>query len=1467
MRKLLLFMALGLVLAPAALSQSTITIGNVSCSPSTAYLPWDDHNCYSETQYVIPATELAPLGNSLVEITKIGWHLCSSTAPTVNYSLNVFLDQAPDFDNLCSSPYANTSLVAQGKTLTADGSICYLTLDTPIVYMPGNALIVSVCDKKDGIQSNGTFWSGNTSSGNGFCRYSLYHNFDCDVSTHDTGSYIVTECTDMWLTTWFEYSEVTDKLLTMEIPGGAGGGTVSPNPGIYQYAANTSVEIRAHPIFCVSDFDCWEIDGFLEDPEDYPQTAQILMDSNHTVKAIFKPFEARPLPFTEDFTGLGTGGIPRDWIRTHGGWGAYPSSYAGGVSPEMRYLDAVAEGTFRLITPKLEATEATHVMLLFKHYFSYWLLPHPRDLKVQTSINGGVDWVDQWSTPGNVTIEAEEVCVIMDNVVNKEFQLAFVFDGMARKIDGWFIDDISVTATDHLWELKMLNPGGNGTGDVKPASKTHVYPDNHHVSLVARAHGGSEFDYWKIRSIAGTYYSYDATETLLMDADYEVQAFFKKPLEVLPLPFYEDFTDIEAGSIPSNWSRVDTWWRVTHSNNAGGVSPELRFEPIANTTNIIRVITPKLDATKADFAMITFKHSVHHSSVPNTNKLKLQTSVNGGVNWVDRWSISPDGNIDPEEVCVFVDNVANNTFQLAFAFDGSTLHISDWSIDDINVTVADYTWKLKMLLPDGMGTGTVSPIPGISWHPDGFVVPISAIADHGSEFDHWEIDDVSIPDGVNTTILMDADHKVQAFFKTLEALPLPFEEDFTGVEIDSIPLNWFRTHTNWFVCDYNSAGGVAPEIWFSRTPEATDTFRLITPKLDGSSATDIILRFKHKVWHLYPSYTLRVQTSIDSGNTWRDVWSLSPRASVDSTEVLVNLNDFINKNFMLAFVFDGYSNNIDLWCIDDIYVGEQLSDIVNLNMLPPDGIGTSVISPPVGSYIYFENTSVNISVTPDFGYKLDYWEVDENHYSSEPSFTLLMDTDHTIQAFLDFDRLVLCNPSELFGQPPVGDTVAVTSDAHYDYLCADEFRNVTEPINGIDFWGYEDIPGDWTPCSKTSLDYIIRFYEWGPLPGTLVYQESITVTRTPTISFGEYDPVYKYSGMFDTPIDLTNGWVAIQAVDNGDTCAFIWVDAGPATGYQFVRQSGATWVQATQNVDLAFCLLGEPLPDDPTNCNADPEEVCAGDPVDLTADSVHEIHWFDDECGGNEVGIGSPLTVNPEITTTYYARAEDTVTGKWSVGCCSVHVTVHSLPEVTASNNSSESNPLIEGDTLQLTGDPPGMIDYFWEGPDGWTKHEQSPMRENVTTDMAGVYTLTVTDANGCEGIATTTVNITEPPPTNTPTQTPTQTPTPTPSATPTQTPTNTPTQTPTQTPTNTPTPTPSATPTPDCIHNGDVNRDSVISATDAQLAFLIMLGQYIPTYVEECAADCNGDDQVTSIDAQLIFHVGLGTAACLDPL
>jgi hypothetical protein len=121
------------------------------------------------------------------------------------------------------------------------------------------------------------------------------------------------------------------------------------------------------------------------------------------------------------------------------------------------------------------------------------------------------------------------------------------------------------------------------------------------------------------------------------------------------------------------------------------------------------------------------------------------------------------------------------------------------------------------------------------------------------------------------------------------------------------------------------------------------------------------------------------------------------------------------------------------------------------------------------------------------------------------------------------------------------------------------------------------------------------------------------------------------------------------------------------------------------------------------------------------------------------VGITEDITVSSPDTYTL------TVTG--ANGCSasdSVVVTQNiTPPEAIASSNS----PVAEGATIQLYGGPDGMANYYWTGPGGWTSDLQNPTRPNANEAIEGIYTLTVTNDNGCTDDAATNVVVNTPVP------------------------------------------------------------------------------------------------------------------------
>lgn len=122
-----------------------------------------------------------------------------------------------------------------------------------------------------------------------------------------------------------------------------------------------------------------------------------------------------------------------------------------------------------------------------------------------------------------------------------------------------------------------------------------------------------------------------------------------------------------------------------------------------------------------------------------------------------------------------------------------------------------------------------------------------------------------------------------------------------------------------------------------------------------------------------------------------------------------------------------------------------------------------------------------------------------------------------------------------------------------------------------------------------------------------------------------------YKGMSTNPADF---------LGYGETRM---VNSTIATTYT-VRREGDCNNSAVYNISLNLQTTSTPL----TNASASVNNTCPGTSVDLTATggtsgTGAQIVWYTGPNGtGSQVGTGSPLSVSPTVTTTYYARREGT---------------------------------------------------------------------------------------------------------------------------------------------------------------------------------------------------------------------------------
>lgn len=180
----------------------------------------------------------------------------------------------------------------------------------------------------------------------------------------------------------------------------------------------------------------------------------------------------------------------------------------------------------------------------------------------------------------------------------------------------------------------------------------------------------------------------------------------------------------------------------------------------------------------------------------------------------------------------------------------------------------------------------------------------------------------------------------------------------------------------------------------------------------------------------------------------------------------------------------------------------------------------------------------------------------------------------------------------------------------------------------------------------------------------------------------------------------------------------------PMTGVYTVTVTSATGCTATANASVTVVNL-------PTAVLSSNSPVCLGGALTFTAN-------------GGTIALTGPNGFNTAATnatiTNVTAAANGVYTLMVTAGSCSAStttsVTINPLPVALANSNS----PVCIGQPITLTGN--GGIGYAWSGPGGYTSALQNPTIAVASNTNAGVYTLTVTNTNGCTNTITTNVAI-----------------------------------------------------------------------------------------------------------------------------
>jgi hypothetical protein len=177
------------------------------------------------------------------------------------------------------------------------------------------------------------------------------------------------------------------------------------------------------------------------------------------------------------------------------------------------------------------------------------------------------------------------------------------------------------------------------------------------------------------------------------------------------------------------------------------------------------------------------------------------------------------------------------------------------------------------------------------------------------------------------------------------------------------PAGWtvLGNQTNWALSQTNLAGGIIPEGKVKNSPAFNGTMRFISPAVNTTGLSVVIIQFKHLFDHTdgtSTAFTLGVATRTGAAGTWNNVWTVAATDDIDAETVTIPVSnsDVGASNFQFCLYVTGSSTNFKSWNFDDIFL---------LDPLPVDG-GMAAITIPssfAGSHI-LEGAFVNVGETP-----------------------------------------------------------------------------------------------------------------------------------------------------------------------------------------------------------------------------------------------------------------------------------------------------------------------------------------------------------------------------------------------------------------------------------------------------------------------------------------------------------------------
>ena len=274
-------------------------------------------------------------------------------------------------------------------------------------------------------------------------------------------------------------------------------------------------------------------------------------------------------------------------------------------------------------------------------------------------------------------------------------------------------------------------------------------------------------------------------------------------------------------------------------------------------------------------------------------------------------------------------------------------------------------------------------------------------------------------------------------------------------------------------------------------------------------------------------------------------------------------------------------------------------------------------------------------------------------------------------------------------------------------------------------------PSSGSLFSAAASPYTITYDATDPYGNTTTESFTVTVVdnQNPTITcppdvFAGCDTVVAYA----PPVAADNCAGVVTNLVSGFPSGGVFPQGPTTVTYEAVDLSGNT-------AQCSFDVLVDTESTDPTSITASAVTVCAGDAVQLTVNGGSlgtnaQWFWYIGSCGGQVVGVGSTITVNPLSTANYYVRAEGPCN---ETLCTDILINVTAAPTVSFNNITSPTAcGSADGTITAVAGGGTPPYTFTWSNGN---------VGATISGLAAGPYEVTVTDANGCTDFSSVSLN------------------------------------------------------------------------------------------------------------------------------